>query len=112
MSKDASLEELMTPEGVANATMNQLASNMSSGVLNIRSEQYGGLPIEPIPAPMSAGMAIGSGLYKTGERLFTGEDEALSPVLKAARTYAPGVANLDRVMRMTTGDRLFSDLLD
>jgi hypothetical protein len=34
------------------------------------------------------------------------------PALRALRTYAPGLANIDRISRMTTGERLFEDYID
>jgi hypothetical protein len=110
LSNDKTLEDLMTPEGISSSMMNQLASNMSSGVLNIRAEEYGGKPFEPIPAPLSAGFRLGSGLFTAGERAVTGEPEPLTPLLRGAQTYVPGVANVDRVLRMTTGERLFEKL--
>ena len=110
LSNDKTLENLMTPEGISSSMMNQLASNMSSGVLNIRAEEYGGKPFEPIPAPISAGFRLGSGLFTAGERAVTGEPEPLTPLLRGAQTYFPGVANVDRVLRMTTGERLFEKL--
>jgi len=110
LSNDKTLEDLMTPEGISSSMMNQLASNMSSGVLNIRAEEYGGKPFEPIPAPISAGFRLGSGLFTAGERAVTGEPEPLTPLLRGAQTYVPGVANVDRVLRMTTGERLFEKL--
>ena len=112
LSKDRSLEELMTPEGIASATMNQIASNVTSGILNIRAEEYGAMPIEPIPAPISAAARLSSGLFQTGERLLTEEDDPLSPALRATQTYVPGFSNIDRVLRMTTGERLFEGLTD
>ena len=110
LSNDKTLEDLMTPEGISSSMMNQLASNISSGVLNIRAEEYGGKPFEPIPAPISAGFRLGSGLFTAGERAVTGEPEPLTPLLRGAQTYVPGVANVDRVLRMTTGERLFEKL--
>jgi len=110
LSNDKTLEELMTPEGVSSAMMNQLASNMSSGIVNIRAEEYGGQPIEPIPAPLTASFRLGSGLFTSGERLITGEPDALVPAARAVQTYVPGFANVDRVLRMTTGERLFEKL--
>ena len=110
LSNDKTLEDLMTPEGISSSMMNQLASNVSSGVLNIRAEEYGGKPFEPIPAPISAGFRLGSGLFTAGERAVTGEPEPLTPLLRGAQTYVPGVANVDRVLRMTTGERLFEKL--
>jgi hypothetical protein len=110
LSNDKTLEDLMTPEGISSSMMNQLASNMSSGVVNIRAEEYGGKPVEPIPAPIAAGFRLGSGLFTAGERAITGEPEPLTPLLRGVQTYAPGAANVDRVLRMTTGERLFEKL--
>ena len=103
---------MITPEGIASATMNQLASNISSGFVNIRSEQYGGQPVSLVPAPIEAMSTLGSGLITSGERALTGERDAAVPALKALRTYAPGIANIDRISRITTGRRLFEDYLD
>lgn len=110
LSNDKTLEDLMTPEGISSAMINQLASNMTSGIVNIRAEEFGGLPVEPIPAPLSAGFRLSSGVVQAGERLLTGEPEPLTPLLRAGQTYAPGFANVDRVLRMTTGERLFEKL--
>lgn len=110
LSKDKDLEDLLTPEGISKALLNQLASNMSSGIVNIRSEEYGGKPIELNPAPIAAAAGVLSGAAQTGERLFTGEDEPLTPLLRAGQSYVPGVANIDRVLRAATGERLFEQL--
>lgn len=112
LSKNQDVEDVLTPEGITNATMNQLASNISSGFVNIRSEQFGGKPISLVPAPMEAVSTLGSGLITSAERAVTGEDEAALPALRAIRTYAPGLANIDRISRMTTGQRLFEDYID
>jgi hypothetical protein len=111
-TREKELEDLFTPEGVTKATLNQLASNISSGLVNIRAEEFGGKPFEPIPAPFKAATGLGSAVYQTGERLITGEDEPFVPLARASRTYAPGAANIDRLMRITTGERLFEELLD
>lgn len=110
LSNDRTLEDLFTPEGISKALMNQLASNMSSGIYNIRSEEFGGKPVEFKPAPISAASNILSGVASTGERLLTGEEEPLTPLLRAGQTYVPGVANIDRVLRAATGERLFEKL--
>ena len=112
LSKNQDVEDVLTPEGITNATMNQLASNISSGFVNIRSEQFGGKPVSLVPAPIEAVSTLGSGLITSAERAVTGEDEAALPALRAIRTYAPGLANIDRISRMTTGQRLFEDYLD
>ncbi len=94
-SNDKYLEDLLTPEGIASATMNQLASNMSSGVVNIRAQEYGGDPISVTPAPLSAAAKLSTGVGK----LLTEGD--VDPLLRATQTYTPGVATIDRIVRMT-----------
>jgi len=111
-TREKDLEDLMTPEGISKATLNQFASNFSSGLVNARAEEFGGKPFEPIPAPFKAASGLISGAYQAAERGITGEDEPFVPLARASRTYAPGAANIDRLMRITTGDRLFSELLD
>lgn len=112
LSKNSDVEDVITPEGIASATMNQLASNISSGFVNIRSEQYGGQPVSLVPAPIEAVSTLGSGMITSAERAITGDRDAAVPALRAIRTYAPGIANIDRISRMTTGNRLFEDYLD
>ena len=109
-SKDErTLAKLMTPDGVAETTLNQLISNASSGVVNKRAEEFGGKPFEPIPAPISAAFSMGTSLYKTGENLLTDENDPFNPLLKATQTYVPGFSNIDRIVRMGTGKRLLTD---
>ena len=114
LSKEKDLEDLLTPEGISKAMLNQIASNMTSGIVNIRSEEFGGKPVELIPAPVSTVSSLLSGVASTGGRLLTGEEEPLTPLLRASQTYAPGIANIDRILRATTGERLFEslDLID
>ena len=94
-TNDKYLEDVLTPEGVASATINQLASNMTSGVLNIRAQEYGGDPISITPAPLSAASKVSAGVGK----LFTDQD--VDPLLRSLQTYTPGVATVDRIIRMT-----------
>jgi hypothetical protein len=94
-SNDKYLEDLLTPEGIASATMNQLASNISSGVVNIRAQEYGGDPVSVTPAPLSAAAKLSTGVGK----LLTEGD--VDPLLRATQTYTPGVATIDRIVRMT-----------
>lgn len=110
LSNDKYLEDLMTPEGISSAMMNQIASNLTSGVVNIRAEEYGGSPISFKPAPLSFAESMLGGPAQTVIRGVTGEEDAFDPTLRAFQTYAPGVANIDRVLRVTTGERLFENL--
>lgn len=121
-SNDKELEDLFTPDGMTKAMLNQMASNVSSGVVNIRAEEYGGKTVEPIPAPISAGM---QGLSAAAS-LATGD---VDPALRFGQTYVPGVSQLDKMSRMgmfspqetaedlmkgvaPTGSRLFEGLLE
>lgn len=114
LSKDKELEDLLTPEGISKAALNQIASNMTSGLYNMRAEEYGGKVIEPIPAPLSAAFEVGSGVAGALTGFAAGEDtqEAITPLLRAGRTYVPVASNVDRLLRMTTGERLFEDYID
>ena len=109
-SNDKYLEDLLTPEGVASAAMNQLASNMTSGVVNIRAQEYGGDPISVTPPPLAAASKLSTGV----SRLLTEGD--VDPLLRATQTYTPGIATIDRIVRMTPAiqeelgrGRLFTD---
>jgi hypothetical protein len=100
LDNDTTLAELFTPDGISGSVVNQFASNMSSGLINVRSERYGGRPVEPIPAPISAAMDIGSSLWTAGERAVTGEDSVAEPLLRSAQKYVPGISAADRLTRM------------
>jgi hypothetical protein len=110
LSNDKYLEDLMTPEGISSAMVNQMSSNLTSGVVNIRAEEYGGKPIEFKPAPVSFTENLLGGAAESIIRGIKEEEEAGDPAFRAAQTYVPGVANVDRVLRMTTGERLFEKL--
>lgn len=94
-TNDKYIEDVLTPEGVANATMNQLASNITSGVVNIRAQEYGGDPISVTPAPLQAAAKVSTGIG----RLLTEGD--VDPLLRTTQTYTPGLATIDRIIRMS-----------
>mgnify|MGYP003115609050 CR=1 FL=1 len=109
-TNDKYIEDVLTPEGIASASFNQLASNISSGVINIRAQEYGGDPLSVTPAPLSAAAKLSTGVGK----LLTEGD--VDPLLRATQTYTPGVATIDRIVRMTPAiqdqlgrGRLFTD---
>jgi len=94
-TNDKYIEDVFTPEGVASATFNQLSSNISSGSYNMRAEEYGGSPFGIVPAPFTA---AGKFLGGVSDVVTEQDPEGL---LKAAQTYTPGVATIDRIVRMT-----------
>jgi hypothetical protein len=106
-SRDIDLDELMTAEGMTEATLIQLAANLSSGTINARAQEFGGNTFNLTPAPIQGAMTLGSGLFDTA---VTGDTD---PLGRAMQQYFPGVANLDRMYRMIHGgDRLFVDPKD
>jgi len=109
LSKNKDIEDVLTPEGIAASTLNQLASNISSGSVNIRAEEFGGQTVSINPAPVQAISRTASSLLTGAERAVTGEPDALTPLLRTAQTYTPGLANIDRILRMTSGERLLTD---
>lgn len=94
-TNDKYIEDVFTPEGIASASFNQLASNISSGAINIRAQEYGGEPLSITPAPLSAAAKVSGGV---GSLLFEGD---VDPLLRATQTYTPGIATIDRIVRMT-----------
>jgi hypothetical protein len=109
LSKNKEIADVLTPEGIASGTFNQLASNASSGAVNIRAQEFGGQTVSLSPAPLQAISRTGSGMLTAGERVLSGEEDPMGPLLRTAQTYAPGLANIDRILRMTTGERLLTD---
>lgn len=114
LSSDKELEDLLTPDGISKAALNQISSNMTGGLYNMRAEQYGGLPVQISPAPLTAAYRLGSGVFQAGEGLAAGEtpSEALTPLMRATQTYVPVASNIDKILRMTTGTRLFEDFIE
>jgi len=101
LTKNKEIADVLTPEGITSSTMNQIASNISSGAVNIRAEEFGGKPVSISPPPITAASRIASGLFTSAERGIAGEEDALVPLSRAAQTYAPGLANIDRIIRMS-----------
>ena len=115
LSNDKEMEDLFTPDGLSKAALNQISSNLTSGIYNMRAEEYGGQSVNPIPAPLTAAFELGSGTASAVEGLFDEDkdlQEAVTPLLRASRTYVPVVSNIDRIKRTATGERLFEDFID
>ena len=107
--KDKDASDILTPAGVSSAFMNQIGSNLSSGLYNYRSREYGKDEIRFSPAPLSATGKMLSGGVQTAGRLLTGEEDPLRPIAKASQTYLPGLSSLNRTFRGVTGKNLLTD---
>ena len=99
---DYTADEVLSFEGIAKGALNQFASNLSSGLVNIRAEEFGGNKFEPIPAPISLA-------FKGGNALLDAVTGDFDPALRFAQSAIPGVTQADRLSRMTTGQRLLTD---
>lgn len=115
LSNDKEMEDLFTPEGLSKAALNQISSNLTSGIYNMRAEEYGGQSVFPVPPALNAAFDLSTGATSVVEGLFDEDkdlQDSITPLLKASRTYVPVVSNIDRIKRTATGERLFEDFLD
>lgn len=84
---------------------NQLASNASSGLLNVRAKEFGGDTFNPLNVP-------GAELIIKGFN--AGVDSAMYrdpyPLLQWGQTYVPGISQYDKWKRLQTGER-FADIM-
>ena len=97
---DYEAEKILTFEGVSNAALNQLASNLSGGLVDYRAEQYGGKTLDPFnPAPISMvtkGLNVAADL--TGGMF--GQDVNLPAAARFVESYVPGVSQANKLSRM------------
>lgn len=92
-TSDYEADEILTFEGISSAALNQFGSNLSSGLLNIRAEEFGGQPIQPIPAPIGLAMR---GL-NAGAELTQGN---VDPALRFVESSVPGFSQANKLSRM------------
>jgi hypothetical protein len=92
-TSDYEADEILTFEGISSAALNQFGSNLSSGLLNIRAEEFGGQPIQPIPAPLGLAMR---GL-NAGAELTQGN---VDPALRFVESSVPGFSQANKLSRM------------
>lgn len=82
------------------SALNQLVSNVSGGWLDYRSQEYGGSVFDPTGAP-----AIQMGIDGVNAAVSAAQGD-IYPAVKAAQTYVPGPAHVDKATRFLSGDRL------
>ena len=92
-TSDYEADEILTFEGISSAALNQFASNLSSGLLNIRAEEFGGQPVQPIPAPIGLAMR---GL-NAGVDLTQGN---VDPALRFVESSVPVFSQANKLSRM------------
>lgn len=99
-----SLEEMVGY--FAETTSNQLVSNVSSGLGNIRAKEFGGSNINVLPAPIQAGARLGSGLMDLAIK----PDNKADELMRFGQSYVPGLSQVDKATRTLTGNRLFEEI--
>lgn len=83
---------------------NQLASLGTSGIANIRAEEFGGGTFDITPAPVQMVQKGAGGLFD----VITEQDP--TQFLRFTQSYVPGVSQLDKTRRAISGDRLFQEI--
>ena len=110
-SKDNKVSDVFSVEGMSGAAVNELVSNMSMGMINLRANQYGKKPLSAesvIPAPVSAGFDIASGALQLPFDIAQGTPFSETDAAKAAQNYIPGISTADRYYRAATGERMLT----
>jgi hypothetical protein len=112
-SRDVDMNEVWTPEGMTEAAMAQMVSNLSSGFVDLRSDQYGGTSVNLTPAPIDYMNRTGSGLVSgaqglmAGENVFDPEEDNMRDFYRMLQGQ-PGFAYIDKMNRVINdGERLF-----
>jgi hypothetical protein len=92
-TSDYEADEILTFDGISSAALNQFGSNLSSGLINIRAEEYGGEPFNVIPAPIGL---LTRGANATAD-LFQGE---VDPALRFVESSVPVFSQVNKLSRM------------
>ena len=94
------VDKILTFEGVSNAALNQVFSNLSGGLVNIRAEQYGGQIIDPFnPAPvgltrdaLNVGANLAGGMF--------GREVNVPAAQRFVESSVPGFSQANKLSRM------------
>ena len=97
--EDKTMENLFTPDGVTSAMLNQVASNVSGGLVNIRSAEYGGDVIDPVPAPVGLALRGVNAFTDAAAGVAQGEEGAFDSSLRFAQSSLPGLSVANKVSR-------------
>ena len=106
-TRDIAAADVLSPEGITEATIAQMASNLSSGVFDPRAEQHGGQYFMNAPVPAEWATNVGSGIYRGGKGMLTGNQTDMDAFYRMLQSDVPGLSSIDKTKRMLTGERLF-----
>jgi hypothetical protein len=112
-SRDVDMNEVLTADGLTEAATAQIVSNVFSGMVDIRSDEYGGRVVDMTPAPLDYANRTGSGLVAGAQGMLAGEN-VFDPTEDNMREFyrmlqgQPGFAAVDKINRVANdGERLF-----
>lgn len=106
-SRDIDFDEVMTPEGIAEATLAQMASNLTSGLVDVRADQYGRGKFNMVPAPLTYASDVGSGLLSGIEGVTQDDDQSMTEFYRMLQGNVPLVSGADKAHRLfNEGERL------
>ncbi len=106
-SRDIDMDEVMTMEGMKEATMTQIASNWTSGLVDLRAQEYGRGRMNLVPAPVQYAGDVGSGMISGITGAVTGSEQDMTEFYRMLQGNVPGVAAADKMNRLfNDGERL------
>ena len=114
-SRDIDTDELFTPEGITEATVTQMAANLTSGLVDLRAAEYGSSVVDFTPAPVQYGSRVASGLLSgasgaagmmSGDAIGNATD--MDDFYRMLQGQVPLVSGIDKMNRvLNDGQRLF-----
>ena len=107
-SRDIDFSEVMTTEGIAEATLAQMATNLTSGLYDSRANQYGRGELNFVPAPLTYAGDVGSGMISGVKGVVNDDEDEMTKFYRMLQGNVPLVSGLDKTNRLlNNGERLF-----
>lgn len=106
-SRDIDMDEVLTMEGITEAGAVQLTSNFTSGLVDMRAQEYGRGRFNMMPAPVQYVGDTGSGLLSGITGAVTGSEQDMTEFYRMLQGNVPGISAVDKMNRLfNNGERL------
>ncbi len=106
-SRDIDMDEVMTMEGMTEAGITQLVSNFTSGLVDMRAQEYGRGRMNIVPAPVQWAGDVGSGMLSGVTGAVTGSEQDMTEFYRMLQGNVPGISAADKMNRLfNDGERL------
>ena len=97
----------MTMEGMTEAGITQLVSNFTSGLVDMRAQEYGRGRMNIVPAPVQYAGDVGSGMISGITGAVTGSEQDMTEFYRMLQGNVPGISAADKMNRLfNDGERL------